>query len=154
MGRQGFEALFGRAGGPVKAAAAEKGIARNATYGQIISVDLNEGGLSTNGSFYFSFATRNVMNDHAKAMDIYVSNVRWDEDGFDESKVKVGSTVNALEGIFPYADLWIKNPIECSGSGTYRYITISILASDGLNGTYDLKTAGCTHMAEIEFYTK
>ena len=128
--------------------------ARNATYGQIISVDLNEGGLSTDGSFYFSFATRNVMNDHAKAMDIYVSNVRWDEAGFDESKVKVGSTVNALEGIFPYADLWIKNPIECSGSGTYRYITISILATDGLSRTYDLKTTGCTHMAEIEFYTK
>ena len=128
---------------------------RNATYGQIISVDLNEGSLTTDGNFYFDFATRNVQNDHAKAMDIYVSNVRWDDAGFDEGKVKVGSTTNALEGIFPYADKWIKNPIECSGSGSYRYITICILKSVSYYGSEtDLKTGGCTHMTEIEFYTK
>lgn len=129
--------------------------ARNATYGQIISVDLNEGGLTTNGNFYFSFATRNVQNNHAKAMDIYVSNVRWDEAGFDAGKVKVGSTTNALEGIFPSTDLWIKNPIECSGSGSYRYITVCILKGAMLSGAEtNLTTGGCTHMAEIEFYTK
>lgn len=129
--------------------------ARNATYGQIISIDLNEGGLTTDGNFYFTFATRNAMNDHAKTMDVYVSNVRWDDASFDGSKVKVGSTSNALDGIFPYSDLWIKNPIDCSGSGSYRYITISILECDGLTkGLFDLRTSGCVHMAEIEFYTK
>lgn len=129
--------------------------ARNATYGQIISVDLKEGSLTTDGNFYFSFATRNVQNDHAKAMDIYVSNVRWDDGDFDSDKVLVGSTTNVLEGIYPYADKWIKNPIECSGTGSYRYITICILKSVKLNGSeVDLKTGGCTHMTEIEFYTK
>lgn len=129
--------------------------ARNATYGQIISVDLNEGSLTTDGNFYFSFATRNVQNNHAKAMDIYVSNVRWDDAAFDASKVKVGSTTNALEGIFPNTDLWIKNPIECSGTGSYRYITVCILKGAMLNGNEtNLTTGDCTHMAEIEFYTK
>lgn len=129
--------------------------ARNATYGQIISIDLNEGSLTTDGNFYFSFATRNVQNNHAKAMDIYVSNVRWDDAAFDASKVKVGSTTNALEGIFPSTDLWIKNPIECSGTGSYRYITVCILKGAMLNGNEtNLTTGDCTHMAEIEFYTK
>ena len=68
---------------------------------------------------------------------------------------EAASTTNGLEGIFPYSDIWIKNPIECSGSGSYRYITISILTCDGLTkGVWDLKTEGCTHMTEIEFYTK
>lgn len=129
--------------------------ARNATYGQIISVDLNEGGLTTDGNFYCSFATRNVLNNHPKALDIYVSNVRWDEEGFDENKVKVGTTSNALEGIYPSTDKWIKIPIECSGTGTYRYITVSILKCVNIDGTeYDLRTSSCTHMTEIEFYTK
>lgn len=126
--------------------------ARNATYGQIISVDLNEGILTTDGNLYFSFRTRSgAVNDHAKAMNIYVSNVRWDDAGFDAGKVLVGSTENALEGISPSSGVWIKNPIVCSGSGSYRYITVSILS----NSTgKDLRTSGCTHMAEIEFYTK
>ena len=129
--------------------------ARNATYGQIISIDLNEGGITTNGNFYFSFATRNVQNNHAKAMDIYVSNVRWDDTDFDSTKVKVGSTTNALEGIFPNSDIWIKNPIVCSGTGSYRYITICILKGAMLNGSEtDLTSGSCTHMTEIEFYTK
>ena len=128
--------------------------ARNATYGQIISIDLNEGSLTTDGNFYFSFATRNVQNDHAKVLNIYVSNVRWDESGFDAEKVKVGSTTNALEGIWPYSDTWIKNPIVCSGTGSYRYITVSILNTWGETRSYDLTSSGCTHMAEIEFYTR
>ncbi|MBP5689669.1 MAG: hypothetical protein J6W74_02015 [Bacteroidales bacterium] len=129
--------------------------ARNATYGQIISIDLNEGGITTDGNFYFSFATRNVQNNHAKAMDIYVSNVRWDDAGFASGKVLVGSTTNALDGIFPSTDKWIKNPIECSGSGSYRYITICILKCGNLDGSENnLTTGSCTHMAEIEFYTK
>lgn len=130
--------------------------ARNATYGQIISIDLNEGSLTTDGNFYFSFATRNgAANNHAKELNVYVSNVRWDDAGFDAGKVLVGSTTNALDGIYPYiypySDSWIKNPIECSGSGSYRYITISILTDS--NGS-DLRSSDCTHMAEIEFYTK
>lgn len=126
--------------------------ARNATYGQIISVDLNEGSLTTDGNLYFSFRTRNeAVNDHAKAINVYVSNVRWDDEGFDAGKVLVGSTTNALEGISPSSGVWIKNPIVCSGSGSYRYITVSILSNSTGN---DLRTSGCTHMAEIEFYTK
>jgi hypothetical protein len=125
--------------------------ARNATYGQIISVDLNEGSLTTDGNFYFSFSTRNCLNNHSKALDVYVSNVPWNDAGFDSGKVKVGSTSNALDGIYPYSDTWIKKPIECSGTGSYRYITISILTDS--NGS-DLRSTGCTHMAEIEFYTK
>lgn len=130
--------------------------ARNATYGQIISVDLNEGGLTTDGNFYCSFATRNVKNNQPKELDIYVSNVRWDQEGFDVNKVKVGTTSNALEGIVPYFDKWIKTPIECSGTGNnYRYITVSILKCANINGSEnDLRTSSCTHMAEIEFYTK
>lgn len=125
--------------------------ARNATYGQIISIDLNEGSLTTDGNFNFYFATRNVINNHAKELNVYVSNVRWDDAGFDAGKVLVGSTTNALEGIYPTTEVWIKNPIECSGSGSYRYITISILTDS--NG-HDLRTTECTHLAEIEFYTK
>lgn len=125
--------------------------ARNATYGQIISVDLDEGSLATDGNFYFSFATRNVQNNHAKAMDVYVSNVRWDDAGFDAGKVKVGSTTNALDGINPSTDKWIMNPIVCTGPGSdfYRYITVCILEDSNGN---DLRTSGCTHVAEIEFY--
>ena len=125
--------------------------ARNATYGQIISIDLNEGTLATDGNLYFSFATRNVVNNHAKAMDIYVSNVRWDDADFDAGKVKVGSTTNALDGINPQTDKWIQNPIVCSGSGSgsYRYITVCILEDSNGN---NLRTGGCTHMTEIEFY--
>lgn len=125
--------------------------ARNATYGQIISVDLDEGSLATDGNFYFSFATRNVLNNHAKAMDVYVSNVRWDDADFDAGKVKVGSTTNALDGINPATDKWIKSPIVCTGpgSGFYRYITVCILEDSNGN---DLRTSGCTHVAEIEFY--
>lgn len=127
--------------------------ARNATYGQIISIDLNEGGLTTDGNFNFYFATRNVYNNHAKALNVYVSNVPWDNAGFDAGKVLVGSTTNALEGIDPFTDVWIRNPIECSRSGSvfYRYITISILTDSNGN---DLRTKQCTHVAEIEFYTK
>lgn len=125
--------------------------ARNATYGQIISVDLNEGSLTTDGNFYFNFCTRQVINNHAKAMNIYVSNVRWDDEGFEAGKVLVGSTTNALAGIYPYADKWIAAPIECSGSGSYRYITVSILQDSNGN---DLRTSGCTHMTEIEFYPR
>lgn len=126
--------------------------ARNATYGQIISVDLNEGGLTTDGNFYFSFLTRQgAMNDHANAVNVYVSNVPWNNAGFDAGKVLVGSTTDALAGIYPYNGEWIKTPITCSGSGTYCYITVSILTNSGNN---DLRTTGCTHMAEIEFYTK
>ena len=125
--------------------------ARNATYGQIISVDLNEGSLTTDGNFYFTFKTRaGALNDHAKAIDVYVSNVPWDDAGFDAGKVKVGSTDNALVGIYPYSGVWVR-PISCSGSGSYRYITVSILSNS--TGT-NLRTSGCTHMAEIEFYTK
>lgn len=77
------------------------------------------------------------------------------EGGVDANKVKVGSTTNALEGIFPYTDLWIKNPIECSGTGSYRYITVCILKGAMLNGSEtDLTIGNSTHMAEIEFYTK
>ena len=126
--------------------------ARNSTYGQIISIDLNEGSLTTDGNFYFSFLTRSgAVNNHSKAINVYVSNVPWDDADFDSGKTLVGSTTNALEGIYPYSGAWIKTPIECSGSGTYRYITISIL-SDSTGS--DLRTSGCTHMAEIEFYTK
>lgn len=127
--------------------------ARNATYGQIISIDLNEGSLTTNGNFYFYFYTRNTGTtaNHAKSMNIYVSNVPWDDAGFDAGKVLVGSTENALEGINPSGGAWIKNPINCSGTGSYRYITVSILSNSSGN---DLRTTGCTHMAEIEFYTK
>lgn len=126
--------------------------ARNATYGQIISVDLNEGSLVTDGNFYFSFETRSgAVNDHAKAINVYVSNVPWDDAGFDAGKVLVGSTANALEGINPYDGVWIKTPIDCTGTGTYRYITVSILSNSTGN---DLRTSGCTHMAEIEFYDK
>lgn len=126
--------------------------ARNATYGQIISIDLNEGSLTTDGNFYFSFLTRSgAANDHSKAINVYASNVPWDDAGFDTGKVLVGSTANALTGIYPSNGEWIKTPISCSGSGTYRYITVSILS----NSTgKDLRTSGCTHMAEIEFYTK
>lgn len=35
-----------------------------------------------------------------------------------------------------------------------RRPTISILNTAGLSRTYELTTSGCTHMAEIEFYTK
>lgn len=126
--------------------------ARNATYGQIISVDLNEGSLTTDGNFYFSFLTRSgAANDHSKAINVYASNVPWDDAGFDTGKVLVGSTANALTGIYPYNGEWIKTPISCSGSGTYRYITVSILSNSTGN---DLRASGCTHMAEIEFYTK
>ena len=128
--------------------------ARNATYGQIISVDLNEGSLTTNGDFYFSFCTRNgAENHHAKSMNIYVSNVPWDDAGFDAGKVLVGSTANVLEGIYPFSGTWIKSPIECThvDSNNYRYITVSILSNSYGD---DLRTGGCTHMAEIEFYTK
>lgn len=129
--------------------------ARNATYGQIISVDLNKGSLTTDGNFYFSFRTRGgATNDHAKAMNVYVSNVPWSDEGFDAGKVLVGSTENALEGIVPSTGMWIKKPIVCSGSGSYRYITVSILSTYGTTRTYNLLTEGCTHMAEIEFYTK
>lgn len=126
---------------------------RNETYGQIISVDLEEGTLATDGNFYFSFATRNVSNNHAKKMDIYVSNVRWNDAGFDAGKVKVGSTTNALDGIDPSTYKWIQNPIVCSKSGSdfYRYITICILEDSNGN---DLRTSSCTHMTEIEFYYK
>jgi hypothetical protein len=127
---------------------------RNATYGQIISIDLNEGSLTTKGDFYFSFQTRNgAPNNHAKSMNVYVSNVPWDDSGFDAGKVLVGSTNNALAGIYPYSGVWIKEPIVCTHQDNtdYRYITVSILS----NSTgYDLRTGGCTHMAEIEFYTK
>jgi len=127
---------------------------RNATYGQIISVDLNEGSLTTKGDFYFSFLTRKgALNDHSKSINVYVSNVRWDDDSFGDGKVLVGSTSNALEGIYPYDGVWIKTPIECThmNDNDYRYITISILSNSTGN---DLRTSGCTHMAEIEFYTK
>ena len=128
--------------------------ARNATYGQIISIDLNEGSTTTKGDFYFSFRTRSgALNDHAKAINIYVSNVRWDDAGFDAGKVLVGSTDNALAGIYPYSGVWIKEPIVCTKQNDtdYRYITVSILSNSTGN---DLRTSGCTHMAEIEFYTK
>ncbi len=129
--------------------------ARNATYGQIISVDLNEGTSSTDGEFYFSFCTRSgAINNHAKVIDIYVSNVRWDEASFDTDKVKVGSTTNALEGIYPYSGTWIKSPIICSGSGSYRYITVSILKGAYGDAETDLRNGDSTHMAEIEFYKK
>ena len=129
--------------------------ARNATYGQIISVDLNEGTLTTDGNFIFSFLTRSgAINNHAKSLNVYVSNVPWSDAGFDAGKVLVGSTTNALEGIYPYNGEWIKTPIVCSGTGTYRYITVSILSCLKSGVEYDLRTTECTHMAEIEFYTK
>ncbi len=125
--------------------------ARNATYGQIISVDLGAGSRTTDGNFYFSFRTRKgALNDHARHVVVYVSNEKWDGAGFDTNKVKVGETDNAIDGIYPYNGEWIKNPIICSGTGTYRYITVSILTN--MAGT-DLRTSGCTHMDEIEFYT-
>ena len=125
--------------------------ARNATYGQIISVDLSQGSLTTDGNFDFAFCTRNgALSNHSKAINIYVSTVRWDDSSFAENKVLVGSTENALTGITPSAGQWVA-PISCSGSGTYSFITISILSNSAGN---DLRTSGCTHMAEIEFYTK
>lgn len=131
--------------------------ARNATYGQIISIDLNQGSLTTKGDFYFSFQTRyGALNDHAKSMNVYVSNVPWDDEGFDAGKVLVGSTANALAGIDPYDGVWIKEPIVCThqDDNNYCYITVSILESVKNGSIYDLRTGGCTHMAEIEFYTK
>ena len=124
--------------------------ARNATYGQIISIDLNEASLTTDGNFSFCFCTRGVNNNHAKVINFYVSNERWDEPGFEENKVKVGSTDNALVGINPAHGQWVA-PINCTGTGSYRYITISILEDSNGN---DLRSSSCTHMAEIEFYTK
>ena len=86
--------------------------ARNATYGQIISVDLDEGSLATDGNFYFSFATRNVQNNHAKAMDVYVSNVRWDDAGFDAGKVQ--AAFELPDGTVPSLMLALGYPAEDS----------------------------------------
>lgn len=127
---------------------------RNATYGQIISVDLSKGSLTTRGDFYFSFLTRSgAVNDHAKTINVYVSKVPWNDAGFDAGKILVGSTDNALVGINPSNGEWIMDPIVCTKKNdtNYQYITVSILS----NSTGDnLRTGGCTHMAEIEFYTK
>lgn len=121
----------------------------HATYGQIISIDLNPS--TTNGDFDFSFCTRSANANHAKVLNVYVSNVPWNDASFDTNKVKVGDSDNALAGITATSGHWTA-PLSCTAEGenTYRYITISILTnSEGV----DLRTYPCCHMAEIEFYT-
>lgn len=123
--------------------------ARNATYGQIISIDLGES--NTLASFDLFFHTRpEVFTDHPKVVDVYVSNKRWDEPGAVLSFA--GQSFDVLQYLRPFGNAcygeWLK-PITCAPADSYRYITISITGN--YNGK-DLRTTGYTHMSEIALY--
>ena len=115
----------------------------DATYGVYIDIDLGE---DTVSNFDVTFKLRDCYNDHPDHVKIYssVDGTSW------------GDAAGELSGIFSGVGAACWTPfIACNGSSACRYIRISILSTNGMNGNVsDLTASGCTHMAELQIWKR